>query len=225
MNRLWFSLLFAVALMGQGVLASSNNYKMHQAAQVGDLNAVHDLLGLVDETGINWAVECAAGNGHDALLKTILTSDKRNVSPNQQGMNISVMRAAGFGDLEMVQYLTQHLLKDVPLPSQVGINWAIAEGARAGHFDIVRYLVEHYYKNVPHPDQDGINNAAIQAALEGHLNIFHYLSTHEQDDVPYPDESTRLELEEERGDNEHVDILLDLFREEEQRTPSNFQDV
>jgi len=225
MNRLSFSLLCAVALMGQGVFASTNNYKMYQAVQMGDLNTVHDLLELVDETGMNWAVECAAGNGHDTLLKTILTSDKRNVSPNQQGMNISVMRAAGFGDLEMVQYLTQHLLKDIPLPSQVGINWAIVEGARAGHLNIVRYLVEHYDKNVPHPDQDGINNAATQAALEGHLDIFHYLSTHEQDDVPYPDENTRLELEAERGDNEHVDILLDLFREEEQRSSSNFQDI
>jgi hypothetical protein len=131
-----------------------------------------------------------------------------------------------YGDLDIIKYLIQHSINEVPLPDQIGINWAISAGARAGNLEIVKYLLEHQFANIPYPDQAGINNAATQAALEGHLNIFHFLSSHQAADVPYPNDDIMSELKEEHApENEFVEILLDLLTESERDFPSSFQEI
>ena len=227
MNKTSIFAVCACVLWAHEAMAFLHNHQMHQGAQIGDVQAIRKLLTLADQTGVNWAVECAAGNGQGDTLKALIDNGNvSSLSPDQHGINVSLMRAASYGDLEIVKYLIQHSIAEVPLPDQMGINWAITEGAKAGNLEIVKYLLEHQFSNIPYPDQEGVNNAATHAALEGHLSIFHFLSSHPMEDIPYPDEDIMKELREEHApENEFVEILLDLLTESERDFPSSFQNI
>ena len=218
-------IIYVCIFWAQETSSSLHNHQMHRAAQIGDMQIIRE-SNLTDQTGINWAIECAAANGQTDVLRALISSKMHSLYPDQYGINISLMRAASYGDIEIVKYLTQHSTKQIPLPDQIGINWAISESSRAGNFEIVKYLLEHQFENIPYPDQKGINDAATHAALEGHLQIFHFLSSHQFKDIPYPDEDTIKELKEEHAhENEFVEILLEFLEENNNIFTSRFEEV
>ena len=102
----------------------------------------------------DFALQCAAGNGHLEVAKYLLENGA-NINANG---DYPLRWAAENGHIEVVKYLVEN-----GADIHANDDWALRYAAENGHIEVVKYLVEH--------------GALRWAASNGHREIVSYLES------------------------------------------------
>jgi ankyrin repeat protein len=136
------------------------------AASRGHLDMIIFLMQYVsfDHT-LDALVLCTAiANGQFVVAKYLLA---RGVDATDSKRTI--IAAAKRGNIEMLEYLLNHL--DIDLED--GMKWAIQCAAQCGYFDMVKYLIER--GGAPIDISNAMPNAMPNAIMSGNIKLVQYL--------------------------------------------------
>ncbi|GAA0160601.1 phosphatase modulator [Lithospermum erythrorhizon] len=184
-----------------------NDTELHLAAQRGDLVAVKEILGEIDEQ----MMRTMCGEEFDEEVDEIRATVVNEV--NELG-ETTLFTAAERGHTELVKVLLPHTTKEgIMAKNRSGFD-ALHIAASHGHQEIVQLLLEHDLELI---NSVGPSNATplISAATKGHLEVVNELLSKDSSllDAARTNGKTALHLASRQG---HVEIVKALLERDPQ---------